>query len=857
MMEENRSLGQVFAAVGHFRGSLVCIKEINLVSDSRLASSGPPPPPPPPVRPSRSSGKPRSHMLFLPPSPPPHRFFAHRCRSPTGGQWRLLQPMDSMAASSGFNSRLVKNLNFRYFLDSDVLENDDIRLDNVFLASLIHDLIKRSATQEVDWLIPDVPHRLAANWNISDDYARYRNLLWTAPELLRDGAPFGTQKADVYSFGIILYEMFGRKGPYGTCELPPRGEFLFVPLWSFSMRGVSRKNSAIFIQEIVERVREGPSRDADGNLGQPFRPDLKALPGFSANGQLMTNPSLFPNMTTRAASSSKLYQQQLNKADPDCEQNQEFNESISIHKVKKFPTSPNTHPFTPIVIKANATGRKRHRSSGDTRDNNTGACMTSPPSVATLSALLTSGGGGDMREPTPSIGKEGSAMDDYLWLCIRDCWAECPDDRPDFRQIRARLSPLRSGMKANIVDHAMDMMERYTNNLEELVDERTQLLKEEKQKTEALLYRMLPPAVAHRLARGEAVSPESFDSVVNLLNELYTLFDGIIRGYDVYKVETIGDAYMVVSGLPLRNANKHAGEIASMALEILEAAKQFRVPHMPTTPVKLRIGIHTGPVVAGVVGLTMPRYCLFGDTVNTASRMESNGEPYRIHISEQCREHLELIGGYLVSDRGVISVKGKGDVRTYWLEGLEQPSQPNSSAAAGGASAPAVRQSAQQHQQQQQDLGKLLSTSAVSLRRRSPKLARCPANGGSTQWLKTRFATDDQVLLHVPNAARPLLRKASKSLDQFPDDRLLMSTAMRPPSEAHPETFHLLYEEHSISVPALIDETFGSKPGSVAGEPNNFKAWLYNKFKRMVPANPGSNAGSVNSATEAPAAAGF
>ncbi|XP_070849751.1 retinal guanylyl cyclase 2-like [Chaetodon trifascialis] len=274
---------------------------------------------------------------------------------------------------------------------------------------------------------------------------------------------------------------------------------------------------------------------------------------------------------------------------------------------------------------------------------------------------------------------------------MNECWNEDPSKRPSFDDIFKQFRGINRGKRANIIDSMLRMLEQYSSNLEDLIRERTDELEIERNKTEKLVGQLLPKSVAQALKKGRPVRPEHYSDctlyfsdivgfttisalsepieVVDLLNDLYTMFDAIIATHDVYKVETIGDAYMVASGVPNRNGIRHAAEVANMSLDILHSIAAFKIRHMPEIKVKIRIGLHSGAVVAGVVGLTMPRYCLFGDTVTTASHMEATGLPYRIHVSLSTVKALTSLKlGYHIDTR---KAQVKGTVDTYWLMGRD------------------------------------------------------------------------------------------------------------------------------------------------------------------------------------------
>uniref|UniRef100_H0WPN1 Guanylate cyclase soluble subunit beta-1 n=2 Tax=Otolemur garnettii TaxID=30611 RepID=H0WPN1_OTOGA len=240
---------------------------------------------------------------------------------------------------------------------------------------------------------------------------------------------------------------------------------------------------------------------------------------------------------------------------------------------------------------------------------------------------------------------------------------------------------------------------KLTQELEILTD-RLQLtlraLEDEKKKTDTLLYSVLPPSVANELRHKRPVPAKRYDNVtilfsgivgfnafcskhasgegamkiVNLLNDLYTRFDTLTdsrKNPFVYKVETVGDKYMTVSGLP-EPCIHHARSICHLALDMMEIAGQVQVDG---ESVQITIGIHTGEVVTGVIGQRMPRYCLFGNTVNLTSRTETTGEKGKINVSEytyRCLMSPENSDPqFHLEHRGPVSMKGKKEPMKVWF----------------------------------------------------------------------------------------------------------------------------------------------------------------------------------------------
>ena len=211
-------------------------------------------------------------------------------------------------------------------------------------------------------------------------------------------------------------------------------------------------------------------------------------------------------------------------------------------------------------------------------------------------------------------------------------------------------------------------------------------IKEEQEKTDALLLNILPSSIAERLKNGETLIADDIENatvlfadltgftelsastrakdLVMLLNNIFSVFDELVTKYSLEKIKTIGDSYMLAGGIPEPSDN-HAESVAEMALEMLEVLPEIRTETKKS--INIRIGINSGDVSAGVIGKRKFAYDLWGDTVNIASRMEAYGKHDRIHVNDTTYNILK--DKYLFEKREKLDIPGKGKMQTYFLIG--------------------------------------------------------------------------------------------------------------------------------------------------------------------------------------------
>lgn len=297
------------------------------------------------------------------------------------------------------------------------------------------------------------------------------------------------------------------------------------------------------------------------------------------------------------------------------------------------------------------------------------------PEMNGVEVLMAKGKNPKLRE-VPTIVISASENIDLAVRCIEAGAEDYLIKPPNPTLLRARVTTSLEKKRLRDIDRLL-----FTR-----LQEEKELVEIEKEKSERLLLNILPSTIAKQLrnedqtiANGHEIVTVMFADIcgftelsrntspadlVTLLNGIFVAFDNIVEKYGVEKIKTIGDCYMLVGGLP-NHRDDHAQAVADAALEMVDELNRLNGKN--STELSMRIGIHSGPVIAGVIGKIKFTYDLWGDTVNTASRIESSGLPGKIQVSEQTKANLD--SDFELMERGMVDCKGIGLLRTFFLEG--------------------------------------------------------------------------------------------------------------------------------------------------------------------------------------------
>lgn len=567
---------------------------------------------------------------------------------------------------------------------------------------------------------PQRNRRTRSNAVSVDGHLRFRNkgaarYFWTAPEHLRSDQVHntGSKRGDIYSLAIIMFELFTRQAPYhyGTNAKPN---------WS--------------------KIKA--DRQVAQNANQP-----------DAGGNRQSTTPATSVAVTSIGRQTRRAQQRARRSMASVEPLESRVDSSSLCSGSTGVSGRKARQSVVTI--------EEQSEPGDQQSTEGAQAKPSEPleEKQTEEEILDQLRMGVQPEPVrpyvPNYILQD--VDSRLVELMRSCWAESAQLRPNLNQIRSQLRHITKGLTSkNYLDNLLERLQNYAAELERVVDMKGAEVVEEKARTEEILFQLMPRFVADRLKRDEPIVPRLFEGVtiffsdivgfetyaalmspkdlVNLLNCIYSSFDSIISSFDVTKIETIIDQFLVAAGISafleepatvadkqpapvstqepegVRKARKRrprlsrdrsmqdnsnsfnesleqaelvetgssnqyrqgcAEQIARMALCIRDLVRSGPFKQNMAgiaSSFNIRIGIHSGKVCAGIVGLKRPKFCLIGDTVNVASRMHTNSKANRIQISASTKQLIESMPGFNIEPRGRIEVKGKGVMETYWLD---------------------------------------------------------------------------------------------------------------------------------------------------------------------------------------------